>query len=31
MAPPNRGETITILDEGRERYGWRWIKCESGY
>ena len=31
MDPPNRGEVLTILDEGRERHGWRWLQCENGY
>ena len=31
MNPPSRGEAIEIVEEGREKYGWHWMKDERGY
>lgn len=30
MDPPNRGEVLTILDEGRPKHGWLWMESEDG-
>lgn len=30
MSPPTRGEVLEILRAGAEKYGWRWMKDESG-
>ena len=29
MSPPTRGEVLTILDQGRPKYGWRWMPSED--
>ena len=31
MSPPTRGEVLTLLDEGREKHGWKWMRDEHGY
>ena len=30
MSPLTRGEVITILHEGKLKYGWRWLQAEDG-
>lgn len=31
MSPPSRDEVAAILEEGRPKYGWMWMKGKNGY
>ena len=30
MSPPTWGEVLTLLDQGKPKYGWKWMADEGG-
>ena len=30
MSPPTWGEVLTLLDEGKPKYGWKWKMDKAG-
>lgn len=30
LIPPRSGTDLLVMEKGRVKYGWHWLRCESG-